>query len=79
MGDWRISRPLAVGKRKTMKKKRKRVLETAMHGVFLVAGLITVGCVVMISVYLILAGFPAIYKIGLIKFLFGTTWASTAT
>lgn len=62
-----------------MKKKRKRVLETAMHGVFLVAGLITVGCVLMISVYLILAGFPAIYKIGLIKFLFGTTWASTAT
>ena len=62
-----------------MKKKRGRVLETAMHGVFLVAGLITVGCVLMISVYLILAGFPAIYKIGLIKFLFGTTWASTAT
>ena len=50
-----------------------------MHGIFLIAGLITVGCVLMISVYLILAGFPAIYKIGLIKFLFGTTWASTAT
>ncbi len=50
-----------------------------MHGIFLVAGLITVGCVLMITVYLILAGFPAIYKIGLIKFLFGTTWASTAT
>ncbi len=62
-----------------MKKKRGRVLETAMHGIFLIAGLITVGCVLMISVYLILAGFPAIYKIGLIKFLFGTTWASTAT
>mgnify|MGYP002516308937 FL=1 len=62
-----------------MKKKKGRVLETAMHGIFLVAGLITVGCVLMITVYLILAGFPAIYKIGLIKFLFGTTWASTAT
>ncbi len=62
-----------------MKKKRGRVLETAMHGIFLIAGLITVGCVLTISVYLILAGFPAIYKIGLIKFLFGTTWASTAT
>ena len=62
-----------------MKKKRGRVLETAMHGIFLIAGLITVGCVLMISVYLIFAGFPAIYKIGLIKFLFGTTWASTAT
>lgn len=62
-----------------MKKKRGRVLETVMHGIFLVAGLITVCCVLMITVYLILAGFPAIYKIGLIKFLFGTTWASTAT
>ncbi len=41
-------------------------------------GLITVGCVLLITVYLIAAGIPAIRKIGLIPFLFGRTWASTA-
>ncbi len=41
-------------------------------------GLITVGCVLLITVYLIAAGIPAIRKIGLLPFLFGRTWASTA-
>ena len=39
---------------------------------------ITVAFVLLITVYLIIAGIPAIRKIGLIKFLFGTKWASTA-
>lgn len=59
-------------------KKRSQVLETAVHGVFLLLGLITVGCVLLISVYLIVSGIPAIRQIGLIPFLFGKTWASTA-
>ena len=59
-------------------KKRSQVLETVVHGVFLLLGLITVGCVLLISVYLIVSGIPAIRKIGLIPFLFGKTWASTA-
>ena len=57
---------------------KKRRLETAVHGVFLLLGLITVGCVLLITVYLIVSGIPAIRTIGLIPFLFGRTWASTA-
>ena len=49
-----------------------------MHGVFLLTGLITVGCVLLITVYLVISGIPAISKIGLIPFLFGNEWASTA-
>ena len=59
-------------------KKRSQGLETVVHGVFLLLGLITVGCVLLISVYLIVSGIPAIRQIGLIPFLFGKTWASTA-
>ncbi len=60
-----------------MAQKKKR-LETAVHGVFLLLGLITVGCVLLITVYLVVSGIPAIRTIGLIPFLFGRTWASTA-
>ena len=52
--------------------------ETAVHGVFLLLGLITVGCVLLITVYLIVSGLPAIREIGLKDFLFGQEWASTA-
>ena len=41
-------------------------------------GLITVGSVLIISVYLIISGIPAISEIGLTEFLFGREWASTA-
>ncbi len=57
---------------------KKRAFENAVHGVFLVLGLITVGCVLLISIYLIVAGMPAIREIGLTRFLFGKTWAATA-
>ncbi len=53
-------------------------MEDVVHGVFLFLGLITVGCVLLITVYLIVSGLPAILKIGLGKFLFGSEWASTA-
>ena len=49
-----------------------------MHGLFLLWGLIAVGFVLLITVYLIVSGIPAIRRIGLIPFLFGTKWASTA-
>ena len=58
--------------------KKKQTLEDVVHGVFLFLGLITVGCVLLITVYLIVSGLPAISKIGLGKFLFGSEWASTA-
>ena len=53
-------------------------MEDVVHGVFLFLGLITVGCVLLITVYLIVSGLPAISKIGLGTFLFGSEWASTA-
>lgn len=59
-------------------KHKKQLLEGAIHAVFLILGLITVGCVLLITVYLILSGVPAIHKIGPGNFLLGDTWASTA-
>ncbi len=59
-------------------KNRKRVMENVIHGIFLILGLITVGCVLLITIYLIISGIPAIRKIGLVNFLFGKKWASTA-
>ena len=59
-------------------KSKRNLLEDAVHGIFLPLGLVTVGCVLMITVYLVVSGIPAIREIGLIDFLFGDTWASTA-
>ena len=58
--------------------KKNRLFENTVHGIFLVLGLITVGCVLLITVYLIISGIPAIKEIGLFTFLFGKEWASTA-
>lgn len=57
---------------------RKQLLETAVHGIFLMLGLVTVGCVLLITVYLVVSGIPAIRQIGLVPFLLGDTWESTA-
>lgn len=58
--------------------KTNRLFENIVHGIFLILGLITVGCVLLITVYLVISGIPAIQEIGLIDFLFGKEWASTA-
>ena len=58
--------------------KRKKWIENAIHGLFLILGLVTVGCVLLITVYLVISGIPAIRQIGLVDFLFGKTWESTA-
>ncbi len=57
---------------------KNKAMEAAVHGVFLLLGLVTVGCVLLITLYLIISGVPAIAEIGFIPFLFGKTWASTA-
>ena len=59
-------------------KKKSNILEHIVHGIFLILGLITVACVLVITVYLVVSGIPAIKEIGLIDFLFGEKWASTA-
>lgn len=61
-----------------MKVKTKNLLENIVHGIFLVLGLVTVASVLMITVYLIVSGIPAIKEIGLGNFLLGKKWASTA-
>ena len=61
-----------------MKTQTKKLIENAVHGVFLILGLVTVAAVLMITVYLIFSGIPAIGKIGLTDFLFDRKWASTA-
>ena len=59
-------------------KKKSNLLENIVHGIFLILGLITVACVLVITVYLVVSGIPAIREIGLVDFLFGEKWASTA-
>ena len=56
----------------------KKTGEFIVHMIFFLLGLITVGCVLLISGYLVVSGIPAIQEIGLGKFLLGKTWASTA-
>ena len=58
--------------------KKTNLLESIIHGIFLILGLVTIGCVLLITVYLVISGIPAIREIGLVDFLFGDTWASTA-
>ena len=58
--------------------KKHELLEKLMKHIFLWSGLITIGFVLLITVYLIIAGLPAIREIGPIDFLLGDKWASTA-
>ena len=51
------------------RQKAARTAEYIIQGIFLILGLITVGCVLVITVYLIIAGIPAIREIGLADFL----------
>lgn len=55
-----------------------KTIDKVIQGFFLLCGLITVGCVCLITFYLIISGIPAVREIGLGKFLFGKVWASTA-
>ncbi len=58
---------------------KKKIFEKSIEMVFLLAGLITVGFVLVITVYLFVSGLPAIKEIGIKNFLFNTKWASTAS
>ena len=65
--------------KKAPKREWAKYAERMIHIIFLLLGLITVGCVLLITVYLVISGIPAIREIGLIDFLFGKEWASTAS
>lgn len=57
----------------------RKALENVIHLIFLLCGIVAVGFVLVISVYLIISGLPAIRQIGLFKFLFGKVWDPTNT
>ena len=59
-------------------KRENKALETVVHGIFLLLGLVTVGCVLLITCYLVVSGIPAIREFGLRDFLLAKTWTPTA-
>ncbi len=59
--------------------KEKKLFEKIVHGIFLILGMITVMCVLLITVYLVVSGIPAIREIGIVNFLFGIKWAPTSS
>ena len=60
-------------------KKTANYIEKSMNVIFTVCGFLAVGFVILITGFLCVSGTPAIGKIGIIDFLFGTEWASTAS
>ena len=58
--------------------KKKNLLEKGMVTLFTLCGFVSIAFVIIITVFLVISGIPAIREIGLIKFLFGKVWASTA-
>lgn len=55
-------------------KSTKNLIEAVFHGTFFACGVLSVGFVVGITVYLVISGVPAIAQIGLVDFLLGQTW-----
>ncbi len=58
---------------------KQTAIENGMNILFLMCGIISVGFVICISVYLIIAGIPAISELGLKNFLLGTKWNPTSS
>lgn len=61
-----------------IKRSKREITENVPHILFFLCGAAAVAFVLCISVYLVISGIPAIRQIGLIPFLFGTKWESTA-
>ncbi|MDY3927816.1 MAG: phosphate ABC transporter permease subunit PstC [Clostridia bacterium] len=61
-----------------MTEKRKNILENTMNLLFALCGFISVAFVIVITVFLIISGTPAIGKIGIFDFLFGKIWSPTS-
>lgn len=58
-------------------RKKLQIIENSVRLLFLLFGILSVGCVLIISVYLIISGIPAIVEVGPAKFLFGKVWNSS--
>lgn len=57
----------------------RKTVEQIVHLIFLLCGIVAVAFVLLISIYLILSGLPAIRQIGLFQFLLGKVWDPTNT
>ncbi len=60
------------------KNKNNSILEKSMHIIFLVCSLVAIIAVFAITIYMIISGTPAIFKIGIKDMLFNTVWKPTA-
>ena len=60
-------------------KKAANFIEKSMNIIFTFCGFLAVAFVILITGFLLTSGMPAIGKIGICDFLFGRSWASTAT
>ncbi len=59
--------------------KARNITEKVMNVIFVICGMISIVAVVGISAYMIISGLPAIKEIGVVDFLFGQVWKSTAS
>lgn len=62
-----------------MNKLTHKTAESLMTAVFTVCGLAALAFVAVITVFLLVSGIPAIGKVGVFRFLFGTVWSPTAS
>ncbi len=56
----------------------KSLIERTMKAVFIVCGCFAIAAVLVITIYMISSGAPAMFQIGFAEFFLGTEWAPTA-
>lgn len=59
-------------------RRNKAIVEHVAQAIFTVCALAAIFAVVSITLYMIISGTPAIFKVGLKEILFGTVWKPTA-
>lgn len=59
-------------------KKNKSIVERTAELIFTGCGLLAVLAVFSITIYMLLSGTPALFKVGILEILFGTVWKPTA-
>lgn len=59
-------------------KKATNIFDKTMNIIFTLCGFVAVAFVIVITGFVVVSGTPAIGKIGILDFLFGTIWAPTA-
>ncbi|MBC8610325.1 phosphate ABC transporter permease subunit PstC [Massilimaliae timonensis] len=58
--------------------KTKSAIEITANIIFIVCAFVAIVAVLAITIYMIYSGAPALFKVGILDILFGTTWAPTA-